>query len=181
IVTKGNSTTQSLSDAFATANQEFGMAERLIGGYDRQNQVPVTKEEEEPFTKEPTKEKNEEAFPTKETSTRATAPIIPHASMIADSVATPRLRPQQLSLLPEIKPIAHERKNEHNRENGTISRHHAQNGHTQNDQSESISQRHAPPPPPPEMDFAKSLPLPTKRRRKYRRSPSLFDALQQKL
>lgn len=179
IVTKGNSATQSLSDAFASANQEFGMADSLIGGYDRQDQAPVTKEAEEgPSGKEPTKEEVR-AWPTKEA---LGPPIMP------PSCATQRVRPHQLSLLPEIKLVAHERNSGRARarksgEDHTLGRSQPLNGHALDalPGNELISPRHAPPPAPPEMDFAKNLPRNKKRRRKYRRNPSLFDALQQKL
>ncbi len=158
IVTKGNSATQSLSDAFATANQEFGMAERLIGEYQVIDQLPVTKEkEEEPKTKEPTnQEKNE---PTKEAHT-----LMHHA----DGTRANSLH--QLSLLTDMEPVANvSAKN--GRANG-----HTQNGHTQNGHAQNGL-----PAPPQLLNLAfnqkgnesKS----TKRRRKYRRGRSLFDTL----
>lgn len=180
IVTKGNSATQSLSDAFATANHEFGMADQMIGGYQVTDEVPSSEkreEEEEESTKEV---KFEEVLPEKEVDHKQIYGDINDQSTIGQTY--------QLSLLSYMQPVALHAKNGqvNGYNNGDLKIGHHQNGtsngHTDNNSHGliqdgegnrliSVPQLEMPILHQVRSNKSKS----SKRRRKAYRGPSLFD------
>ena len=185
IVTKGNSATQSLSDAFASANHEFGMADRLIGGYQ------VTDLE---FGSEKVEEEEEET--TMEVKVLKVKPAnqLDHKQIMGDvNGKNANGGAYQLSLLSHIQPVAQEVKN--GRANGYKNGHY-KNGHHQNRNSNGHANKNGHVQKkgdernrlisPPQLEMGLLIPnqvrsnkgKSSKRRRKAHRGPSLFDWLQ---
>ena len=187
MVTKGNSATQSLSDAFASANHEFGMADRLIGGYQVTDEVPVGQKGEKEEQETTKIALVEEVLPEKE---------VDHKQIVAYANGqSTNGKVYQLSLLSHMQPVTMKGKNGEvngykngHYKNGQENGHH-QNGHKNGhanknghvvldgDQKRSIS--------PPQLEISLSIPNQVrsnkgrsgKRRRKVHRGPSLFDWL----
>ena len=195
IVTKGNSATQSLSDAFATANHEFGMADRLIGGYQVTDSVSDSEKGEEE-KQETTKEvKSEEGL----CATLAwRAKEVDHKQIVLDvNGQSSYVQPYQLSLLAHMQPVAQEVKNGqvNGYKNGHYKNGHHQNGHHQNGTSNGHANKNGhvqknghdrrPKIAVPQLEMSLFIPnqvrsnksKSSKRRRKAHRGPSLFDWL----